>query len=53
MAKRTDFVDRPAPVDGPDTKGCDTEYQKSLFVAQYNEFKHHRPKRVGVTDFGP
>ncbi len=25
MAKRTDFVDRPAPVDGLSTKGCDPE----------------------------
>ncbi len=25
MAKRTDFVDRPAPVDGLNTKGCDPE----------------------------
>ncbi len=25
MAKRTDFVDRPAPVHGLNTKGCDPE----------------------------
>ncbi len=25
MAKRTDFVDRPAPVDGLSTEGCDPE----------------------------
>ncbi len=25
MAKRTDFVDRPAPVDGLSTQGCDTD----------------------------
>ncbi len=25
MAKRTDFTDKSAPVDGPDTKGCDPE----------------------------
>ncbi len=25
MAERTDFVDRPAPVDGLNTKGCDPE----------------------------
>ncbi len=25
MVERTDFVDRPAPVDGLDTKGCNPE----------------------------
>ncbi len=33
MAKRTDFVDRPAPVDGPDTKGCDPEYHEDLWYS--------------------
>ena len=32
MAKRTDFVDRPAPVGGPDTKGFDPDYQRASFV---------------------
>ncbi len=41
MAKRTDFVDRPALVGGPDTKGCDIEYQRSSFAAQN---MHHMPQ---------
>ncbi len=30
MTKRTDFIDKSAHVGGPDTKGCDLEYQYHL-----------------------
>ncbi len=34
MAKRTDFVDKPALVDGLDTKSCNPEYQRPSFGQQ-------------------
>ncbi len=44
MAKRTDFVDRAAPVEGPDTKGCDPEYQRTFYrsrpIYEVSSFSH-------------
>ena len=36
VAKRTDFIDKPAPVDGPDTNGCDDE------VSSFSHGKRYR-----------